>query len=305
MSSMDKYAGVQNPQLYQQILEEERKKRAREAQNRTSSSNFYSAMQSIGGGQSEAPASPAQEWTPEQRQAAFDLMGKTSSTNLYSNLQSQLRGQDYGASVQAPKPLSAWEKMDEESRGKVTSTNLYTMFQSVADGEQNWDAFREDMQRTPIASAPKPTAQPAEDPWNFEPIPMNEDGEYAGPMDWLHPQESKAEFNPKNEALGLALEEDRALADEYAQKGRGNEVVDMNTAKDFYDSLLTPEEIAALTPEQMEAVLAWCQMEDTRQEMYEQLVVHGQRGNYTWDNLVAHTEKMTQVVKYDQAIWRD
>ncbi len=99
MSNMDRYAGVQNPQLYQQILEEERKKRAREA---SGSSLLHDAARTLSSG--AAQPSPAQEWTPQQRQAADELMGKTSSTNLYSNLQSKLRGRDYGTSVQAPKP---------------------------------------------------------------------------------------------------------------------------------------------------------------------------------------------------------
>ena len=288
MLDMSKYAGVQNPQLYQEILDKERKRQQSGAPPYETS---YSAPSSS-------------NWSQRQKQNAVELMGKTQSTNLYSDLYKGVYGD---RQVYAPRPKQVREPKPgvylDTSNGEVDFTEI---FKGV--GEAAIDYAQTGEMKPYVIKAPEPAAQEEaqlQDEWSYEPAFINEDGTYQGPMDWLYPKESSEVFSPKNQAVGFALREDSIAADAYAQKGWGNEVIDMNTAKDYYDGLLTPEEIAALSPEEMEAIRTWCQMEETRRDMFEQLLNYGQRGNYTWENLAAHMEKMTQVIKYDPAILRE
>ena len=290
MLDMSKYAGVQNPQLYQEILDKERKRQ----QNQSHSPPYEPSY---------SDPSPS-KWTKQQKQNAVELMSKTQSTNLYSDLYQGVHGD---RQVYAPRPKQVREPKPgvylDTSNGEVDLTEI---FKGV--GEAAIDYAQTGEMKPYVIKAPEPAAQEQaqfQDEWSYEPTFINEDGTYQGPMDWLYPKESSEVFSPKNLAIGFALREDGIAADAYAQKGWGNEVIDMNTAKDYYDGLLTPEEIAALSPEEMEAIRTWCQMEETRRDMFEQLLNYGQRGNYTWENLAAHMEKMTQVIKYDPAIFRE
>ena len=288
MLDMSKYAGVQNPQLYQEILDKERKRQR-------------------GGAPPHEPeysTSSSSNWTRQQKQNAVELMGRTQSTNLYSDLYKGVHGD---RQVYAPRPKQAREPQPgvyvDTSNGEVNFTEI---FKGI--GEAAIDYARTGEMKPYVIKAPEPAAQEemqVQDEWSYEPAFINEDGTYQGPMDWLYPKEGSEVFSPKNQAIGFAIREDSIAADAYAQKGWGNEVIDMNTAKDYYDGLLTPEEIAALSPEEMEAIRTWCQMEETRRDMFEQLLNYGERGNYTWENLVTHMEKMTQVIKYDPAIFRE
>ncbi len=84
MLDMSKYAGVQNPQLYQEILDKERKRQQ-------------------GGAPPHEPrysAPSSSNWTQEQKQSAVELMGKTQSANLYSSLYNDVYG---NGQTQAPK----------------------------------------------------------------------------------------------------------------------------------------------------------------------------------------------------------
>lgn len=288
MLDMSKYAGVQNPQLYQEILDKERKRQR-------------------GGAPPHEPeysTSSSSNWTRQQKQNAVELMGRTQSTNLYSDLYKGVHGD---RQVYTPRPKQAREPQPgvyvDTSNGEVNFTEI---FKGI--GEAAIDYAQTGEMKPYVIKAPEPAAQEEaqlQDEWSYEPAFINEDGTYQGPMDWLYPKEGSEVFSPKNQAIGFALREDSIAADAYAQKGWGNEVIDMNTAKDYYDGLLTPEEIAALSPEEMEAIRTWCQMEETRRDMFEQLLNYGERGNYTWENLVTHMEKMTQVIKYDPAIFRE
>ena len=254
MLDMSKYAGVQNPQLYQEILDKERKRQQ-------------------GGAPPHEPeysTSSSSNWTRQQKQNAVELMGRTQSTNLYSDLYKGVHGD---RQVYAPRPKQARETKPgvylDTSNGEVNFTEI---FKGI--GEAAIDYAQTGEMKPYVIKAPEPAAQEEaqlQDEWSYEPVFVNEDGTYQGPMDWLYPKESSEVFSPKNQAVGFALREDSIAADAYAQKGWGNEVIDMNTAKDYYDGLLTPEEIAALSPEEMEAIRTWCQMEETRRDMYEQL----------------------------------
>lgn len=95
MLDMSKYAGVQNPQLYQEILDKERKRQQGGAPPREPR---YSAPSSS-------------NWTQEQKQIAVELMGKTQSTNLYSSLYNDVYG---SGQAQAPKPGVYLDTSNEE-----------------------------------------------------------------------------------------------------------------------------------------------------------------------------------------------
>ena len=90
MLDMSKYAGVQNPQLYQEILDKERKRQQ-------------------GGAPPHEPeysTSSSSNWTRQQKQNAVELMGRTQSTNLYSDLYKGVHGD---RQVYAPRPKQARE----------------------------------------------------------------------------------------------------------------------------------------------------------------------------------------------------
>ena len=113
---MDKYKNVQNPHLYQQLLEEERKRQAKIAQTKTSSTNFYNAMHNISGGQTKAtPSIPSKE-------SVLNAMKRAQSTNTYINLYSQAMQNGYiKSSAKAPEPTT--KKTDEKTEtpgGKQT-----------------------------------------------------------------------------------------------------------------------------------------------------------------------------------------
>ena len=295
MLDMSKYAGVQNPQLYQEILDKERKRQQSQSHSPPYEPGYA------------APSSS--NWTPEQKQSAVELMGKTQSTNLYSSLRNGVYG---SGPVQAPKPSAYNGGQAREpkpgvyldtSNGEISFTEI---FKGIGDAAIDYARTGE---MKPHVIQADPAAQnndtPVPDEWILEFVPVTEDGTYEAPMDWLFPKQNKEVFSPKNQAIGFALREDSDAADAYVQMGWGNEVSDMNTARDYYDGLLTPEEIAELSPEQLRAIQTWCQMEETRRDMFEQLINYGQRGNYTWENLVEHMKKMTYVIKYDPAIFRE
>lgn len=128
---MDKYAGVQNPQLYQQLLEEEeRKKRARAAQNKTSSTNFYNAMRTIGGEQPRPQQTTSPPLTKEQIKNATELMGKTQSTNLYSNTYNKVHGIEY---TKAPAPNLDDNEVDFTSMFRDASQSVGDEAKAKAD----------------------------------------------------------------------------------------------------------------------------------------------------------------------------
>lgn len=118
---MDKYAGVQNPQLYQQLLGEERKKRAREAQNKTSSTNFYNAMRGISDETRAAPALSPKEST-------LKAMRRAQSTNVYTNLYNQALKKGYITSkVKVPEPAKRQTNYDDAASTRKDGKQTYSI----------------------------------------------------------------------------------------------------------------------------------------------------------------------------------
>lgn len=209
MLDMSKYAGVQNPQLYQEILDKERKRQQSQSHSPPYEPGYA------------APSSS--NWTQEQKQSAVELMGKTQSTNLYSSLRNGVYG---SGPVQAPKPSAYNGGQAREpkpgvyldtSNGEISFTEI---FKGIGDAAIDYARTGE---MKPHVIQADPAAQnndtPVPDEWILEFVPVTEDGTYEAPMDWLFPKQNKEVFSPKNQAIGFALREDSDAADAYVQMG--------------------------------------------------------------------------------------
>lgn len=119
---MNQYQNVQNYQLYQQILDEERKKREEDSETRLVGGNF--------GWRISTP-----ETREKERNEAFSTRASTIAKGLLKTQRKKIYRTNNEPQPQI-RPKTAWENMSQEDQEKITSTNLYNMFNRVQEEER-------------------------------------------------------------------------------------------------------------------------------------------------------------------------
>ena len=337
MLDMSKYTGVQNPQLYQEILDKERKRQ----QNQNHSPPYEPS--------NSAPSSS--NWTQQQKQNAVELMGKTQSTNLYSSLHKGVYG---SGQVQAPKPGVYLDT----SNGEIDFTNIFRGIGAVAadyaqtgeakrvtfklpdpstikDHKQVWISDGDggyfvdkpiyddgtEQEKAPNALTDSELEQYKKDYADsgmfFEPgMEIGEDGAFKSQfleLDALQQvviqerdnrQAAGEKFYDDNqEYFGQISSDLQDMSDSYSELNLGNEVLSYETAVSMYYGRADEQTINSLSKEQRYAFECWSKLAEQHDMVTEYICHYGERGIFTREYAEKLSKQMDAIVKYDRDYW--
>ncbi len=336
MLDMSKYAGVQNPQLYQEILDKERKRQQ-------------------GGAPPHEPrysAPSSSNWTQEQKQNAVELMGKTQSTNLYSSLYNDMYG---SGRTQAPKP-GVYLDM---SNGEIEFDNILRGIGMVAaDYAQTGEAKRvtfklpdpstikehkqvwisegdgkgyfvdrpiyddgTEQERAPNALTDSELEQYKKDYADsgmfFEPgMEIGEDGVFKSQMLELDAMQQiviqerdnrqaagEKFYDDNQEYFGQVSSDLQEMSDSYGELNLGNEVLSYETAVSLYYGRADEQTINSLSKEQRYAFECWSKLAQQHDMVTEYICHYGERGIFTREYAEKLSKQMDAIVKYDKNYW--
>ena len=121
---MNQYQNVQNYQLFQQILDEEKKKEEADSETWL-----------VGGNSGWTISTP--ETREKERQQAFSTRVDTITKGLLREQRKKAYRTNTNNEPQPQiRPKTAWETMSKEDQEKITSTNLYNVFNRVQEEER-------------------------------------------------------------------------------------------------------------------------------------------------------------------------
>lgn len=335
MLDMSKYAGVQNPQLYQEILDKERKRQQSQSHSPPYEPGYA------------APSSS--NWTQEQKQSAVELMGKTQSTNLYSSLRNGVYG---SGPVQAPKPGVYLDT----SNGEIEVNNIFRVLGAVAadyaqtgkakhidlklpdpstikDHKQVWidegggagyfvdrpvyDDGTE-QQTAPGTLSPSELEQYKKDYADsgmfFEPgMEIGEDGAFKNQLLELDAlQQVVIQERDNRQAAGEKFYDDnqeyfeqvssdlQEMSDSYSELNLGNEVLSYETVVSMYYGRADEQTINSLSKEQLYAYECWAKLAEEHDMVTEYIIHYGERGIFTREYAEKLSRQMDAIVKYDK-----
>lgn len=336
MLDMSKYAGVQNPQLYQEILDKERKRQQ-------------------GGAPPHEPeysTSSSSNWTRQQKQNAVELMGKTQSTNLYSSLYNDVYG---SGQVQAPKP-GVYLDM---SNGEIEFNNILRGIGAVAadyaqtgeakhvtfklpdpstikEHKQVWisegdgKGYFVDMpvyddgtrkERAPNSPGDSELEQYKKDYADsgmfFEPgMEIGEDGAFKSQLLELDAMQQiviqerdnrqaagEKFYDDNQEYFGQISSDLQEMSDSYGELNLGNEVLSYETAVSMYYGRADEQTINSLSKEQRYAFECWSKLAQQHDMVTEYICHYGERGIFTREYAEKLSKQMDAIVKYDKNYW--
>ncbi len=336
MLDMSKYAGVQNPQLYQEILDKERK---RQQGGAPPHERGYSSPSSS-------------NCTQQQRQSAVELMGKTQSTNLYSELYKGVYG---SGQVQAPKPGVYLDT----SNGEIEFNNILRGIGMVAaDYAQTGEAKRvtfklpdpstikdhkqvwisegggngyfvdrpiyddgTEQERAPNALTDSELEQYKKDYADsgmfFEPdMEIGEDGAFKSQLLELDAMQQiviqerdnrqaagEKFYDDNQEYFGQISSDLQEMSDSYSELNLGNEVLSYETAVSLYYGRADEQTINSLSKEQRYAFECWSKLAEQHDMVTEYICHYGERGIFTREYAEKLSKQMDAIVKYDKNYW--
>ena len=301
----NRYSGVQNYQLYKQLINEERRKSGKYAP---------SEQPDI---PSETEAQELQAWRAQQ-QRAVEAMGKTQATNFFSHMNSVARGKESGVAKQS-RPRSQWEGMGQEEQSKVTSTNLYNMFREVEEGEKNegWGMPKREAAYEVKGKGGKPLSEEDEnyefydDPFVLQkPVLDNEGNIIQENQNLLQEavteqyEKSRVEnYEQTHEQVKEVEEAGKEAADMCLGEGIKRDIVTQEQALNYINGYMSEEEMLELSEEQLKVIQAWSMLNMAYETAKDYIFMRGEYGEYTNEYLKSLEKQMDRLITFEDRTW--
>ena len=297
---MNQYQNVQNYQLYQQILDEERKKREEDSETRLVGGNF--------GWRISTP-----ETREKERNEAFSTRASTIAKGLLKTQRKKIYRTNNEPQPQI-RPKTAWENMSQEDQEKITSTNLYNMFNRVQEEERREQqpqkeepAFHVEGKGGKPLSEDDPNYELYDDPFAMqEPVVDDQGNIIMENQDLLqealvgqYQQEREETYEQIHEPV-KEIEEDgindieQCLAD-----GIPKDLVTQDLALNYVNGYMSEVEKAALSHDQRRVIEAWSKLNMAYETAKDYIFMRGEYGEYTKEYLKELEQQMDRLITFE------
>ena len=297
---MNQYQNVQNYQLYQQILDEERKKREEDSETRLVGGEF--------GWRISTP-----ETREKERNEAFSTRMSTIAKGLVKTQRKKIYRTNNEPQPQI-RPKTAWENMSQEDQEKITSTNLYNMFNRVQEEERREQqpqkeepAFHVEGKGGKPLSEDDPNYELYDDPFAMqEPVVDDQGNIIMENQDLLqealvgqYQQEREETYEQIHEPV-KEIEEDgindieQCLAD-----GIPKDLVTQDLALNYVNGYMSEVEKAALSHDQRRVIEAWSKLNMAYETAKDYIFMRGEYGEYTKEYLKELEQQMDRLITFE------
>ena len=300
MSSVNssQYQNVQNYQLFQQIMEEERKKEEADSETRL-----------VGGQEGWKISTP--ETREKERQKAFSTRVNTITKGLV-NTQKKRKAQQTNEQQPQIRPKTAWETMSKEDQEKITSTNLYNVFNSVQaeemrEQQKEEPAFHVEGKGDKPLSEDDPNYELYHDPFAMqEPVVDDQGNIIRENQDLLqealvgqYQQEREEAYEQTHDPVKAIAEDGISDIDQCLADGIPKDLVTQDLALNYVNGYMSEVEKAALSDDQRRVIEAWSKLNIAYETAKDYIFMKGEYGEYTKEYLKELEQQMDRLITFE------
>ncbi|MEY8382258.1 hypothetical protein AALG83_03720 [Christensenellaceae bacterium 44-20] len=299
---MNQYQNVQNYQLFQQILDEEKKKEEADSETWLVGGNFGWTI-----------STP--ETREKERQQAFSTRVDTITKGLLREQRKKAYRTNTNNEPQPQiRPKTAWETMSKEDQEKITSTNLYNVFNRVQEEERREQqqqkeepAFHVEGKGDKPLSEDDPNYELYHDPFAMqEPVVDDQGNIIREDQDLLqealtgqYQQEREEAYEQTHDPVKAIVEDGISDVEQCLEDGIPKDLVTQDLALNYVNGYMSEVEKAALSRDQRRVIEAWSKLNMAYETAKDYIFMKGEYGEYTKEYLKELEQQMDRLITFE------
>ena len=299
---MNQYQNVQNYQLFQQILDEEKKKEEADSETWL-----------VGGNSGWTISTP--ETREKERQQAFSTRVDTITKGLLREQRKKAYRTNTNNEPQPQiRPKTAWETMSKEDQEKITSTNLYNVFNRVQEEERREQqqqkeepAFHVEGKGDKPLSEDDPNYELYHDPFAMqEPVVDDQGNIIREDQDLLqealtgqYQQEREEAYEQTHDPVKAIEEDGISDVEQCLADGIPKDLVTQDLALNYVNGYMSEVEKAALSRDQRRVIEAWSKLNMAYETAKDYIFMRGEYGEYTKEYLKELEQQMDRLITFE------